>query len=93
MSITATKINELRWELTGATHATPDYKGGPVCGGQICAEWFDEEEDDDGIIPGSWECFCVKCLKCDPNGWPTIEECVAAAPVYWMGEPESGSGT
>lgn len=30
-----------------------------------------------------WETFCVDCLTCDCNGWPTLADCVAEAAEYF----------
>lgn len=39
-----------------------------------------------GHIPpksGRYECFCVKCRTCDPNGWRTRAEVIANSPAYF----------
>jgi hypothetical protein len=71
--------------LRGVTHTHPRFLGAPPCGGQVFAEFFAGESkvDYDEPSPPSWECYCEKCLDCDPNGWDTLRECVREAPAYW----------
>lgn len=64
------------YEVRGVTH-----RG---CGGAVRVERLPgEPADGDETYPPSWECFCARCLRCDPNGYATIRECVAAAPRFW----------
>ena len=83
MATKTIKLHPGFYELRGVTHRRPKYPGSPACGGKILAQRFPGEEDDDGRIPPSWECFCEECGECDPNGWPTLRECVENTPDYW----------
>jgi len=84
--VKAIKVAPKVYKLRGITHTCPRYCGAAVCGGQVFAERFPGEEDDDGPIPPSWECYCETCGDCDPNGWATLRECLAEAPEFWLAE-------
>jgi hypothetical protein len=77
------------YELSGVTHTAPRYPGAPACGGRVFAERFPGEWDEEGgkpvRLPPSWECFCERCLDCDPGGWDTLAECVREALSFWAG--------
>lgn len=70
MSAGRKKIRRGLYKLEGVTHTT---HYGVSCGGQVFAE----------SLSGGWECYCEKCKACDPNGWPTLADCVREAPGYW----------
>lgn len=86
---TPVKVRRGLYELRGVTHATAIYRrpNAPVCGGQVFAEWFGPTADGDEVLPASWECYCDRCQECDPNGWPTLLDCVLKAPEYWTDAP------
>jgi hypothetical protein len=84
-TVGAVKVRRGLYELRGIAHTRPSYPGAAACGGRVYAEWFPGERDDGGPIPPSWECYCEKCLECDPNGWATLAECRREAPGYWPG--------
>lgn len=79
--VQAVKVRRGLYELRGVTHTQPAYPGQPACGGQVYAQRFRGVPD-----PWGWECFCRECLDCDPNGWPTLRDCLREAPRYWEGE-------
>lgn len=97
-SVKAVKVRRGLYRLEGVTHTEPRYPGASVCGGQVFAQRHPDESRDDGVevdmvLPSSWECFCEKCLDCDPNGWATLAECVLEAPAFWCatsGVPAAG---
>lgn len=85
----AVKVRRKLYRLDGVVHG--ERGNGNPCGGQVFAEWFPGEWDSEMVddkerrykLPASWECYCEKCLGCDPNGWDTLEDCVREAPAYW----------
>lgn len=88
------RIRKGKVRLDGVTHTAPDYPGKVPCGGQIYAERValgrrllgPRSPDDDREF--RWECYCDECQECDPNGWPTLNDCKAEAPGFWMGESD-----
>lgn len=34
-----------------------------------------------------WETFCVKCKKCDPDGYSTLADCVREATAAFNAQP------
>ena len=54
------------------------------CGGELRVERC-------GSDPAMrWETWCVRCLACDMNGWPTLAEAVAQA-AAWFGPNQETS--
>jgi hypothetical protein len=94
--VTAVKVRKGLYELRGVTHTEPRRPGEAPCGGQVFAEWFKGPWDSETDyytgkerrfkLPDSWECYCEKCQDCDPNGWPTLADCVREAPAFWMAD-------
>lgn len=78
--MTPTRIRRGLYDL-GLTHAGSDYPGAPACGGRVLARRHDDDHAD-----FRWECYCEACGSCDPNGWPTLRDCVREAPGYWAAD-------
>jgi hypothetical protein len=76
--VKAVKVYRGLYELRGVTHTRPRNLGGPVCGGRVFAERFSTAPPE-----WRWECFCEACKKCDPDGWPTLRDCLREAPAFW----------
>lgn len=85
VTVRAIKVRRGLYRLDGVTCTSARCQPGlPPCGGQVYAEWFEGEWDGDDKLPPSWECYCEKCLDCDPNGYDTLRECKKEAPGFWM---------
>lgn len=80
------KVCRGKYELVGITHTVPSYVGDQVCHGQVFAEWFPDSKVDEDSQDASWECYCERCGWCDPNGWPTLRDCVREASAFWCRE-------
>ena len=48
------------------------------CGGELRIENVGSDDF-------RWETFCFRCKTCDPNGWPTLAQCLVNAAEYFQG--------
>jgi hypothetical protein len=55
------RVSSGRWQVKGVTCA---------CGGELVI---------DRCGTGAFRCetSCTDCYRCDPNGWPTVRQCLA----------------
>ena len=75
-AVAAIRIRPGLYRIEGVTD-----QGKTSCGGQVYAEKVESHNRE-----FAWECYCERCLDCDPNGWPSLRACVAEAAGFWMPE-------
>lgn len=75
MNISARRIRKGLFEIVGLTCE---------CGGILQIESHKADGKPLSVEQEwKWETFCTKCKSCDPEGWPTLVDCLLNARAYF----------